>query len=355
MIDLRSDTVTIPSGPMREVMAQAEVGDDVYGEDPTINALEAKAADILGKEAAVFVPTGTMANQIAAKVHTTPASEIILAANSHVFTSESGAVAAISGVTLNLRSSKRGLLDAKDVAGAVRADNLHMPPSKLVWIENTHNAGGGAVYPLTLVKQLSEVARANLMALHMDGARLFNAVVASGTSAEDYAGPCDSLSFCLSKGLGCPVGSVLAGKKGFISEARRWRKILGGGMRQAGILAAAGIYALDNNIKRLAEDHANAKILAEALAGHPMVRLDAETVETNIIVTEFDETVDAVDLATKCAAEGVLFLPNPMFQNDKFGFDPYLVQLSDKRLKGYLGPGSCGKGGLEAVRVTRFG
>ena len=309
MIDLRSDTVTKPSPAMRRVMAEAPVGDDVYGEDPSVNALEEKAAAILGKEAALFVPTGTMANQISAKVHTVPASEIIMAASSHIFMSESGAVAAISGVTLNLRPDTRGLLDPKDVASAIRADNIHQPPSKVVWIENTHNAGGGTIYPIVLVRELSLLAHARRMALHMDGARLFNAVVASGTPAKEYAALCDSLSFCLSKGLGCPVGSVVAGSRDFIQQARRWRKILGGGMRQAGILAAAGIFALDHNIDRLAEDHANAKLLAKSLAGHPLVKLNPDCVETNIIQASFTEAVSPADLVAKARENGVHFLP----------------------------------------------
>jgi len=216
-------------------------------------------------------------------------------------------VAVISGVTLNLRPEKRGLLDVKDVASAIRRNDLHSPPSKLVWIENTHNLGGGSVYPIALVTQLAHLAHSRGMALHMDGARLLNAVIATGTSAKEYAAPCDSLSFCLSKGLGCPVGSVLAGSKAFIAEARRWRKILGGGMRQAGILAAAGLYALEHNIDRLAEDHANARILAEALAGHPLARLDPATVETNIIMAQFADTVASDELVAAAKEQGVLF------------------------------------------------
>ena len=307
MIDLRSDTVTKPSPAMRKAMAEAPVGDDVYGEDPSINALQEKAAEILGKEAALFVPSGTMANQIAAKIHTTPASEIILAANSHIFTAEAGAVAVISGVTLNLRSNTRGLLDPKDVASAIRREDLHSPRTRLVWIENTHNLGGGTIYPIALVREFSELARSRRLALHMDGARLFNAVVATGTPADEYASHCDTLSFCLSKGLGCPVGSVLAGPREIMKEALRWRKILGGGMRQAGILAAAGLYALEHNVDRLAEDHANAKILAEALAAHPLVRLDTKHVETNIIMAAFADTVSSEEVVRKAGEAGVLF------------------------------------------------
>jgi threonine aldolase len=307
VIDLRSDTVTKPSAEMRRVMADAPVGDDVAGEDPSINALQEKAAALLGKEAALFVPTGTMANQIAAKVHTTPTNEIILAENSHLFTAECGAVAMISGASLSLVKVASGILDAKMVAAAIRSDNLHCPRSRVVWLENTHNFGGGTVYPVQTVKELSQLAHSRGMVLHMDGARLFNAAIAAGASARDYAAHCDTVNFCLSKGLGCPVGSLIAGSKAVIDEARRWRKALGGGMRQAGIVAAAGIYALDHNIGRLVEDHANAKILANALAGHKLVKLNPAEVVTNIVMPSFAEPVTSDALIKAAAKEGVLF------------------------------------------------
>jgi threonine aldolase len=250
-----------------------------------------------------------MANQIAAKVHTSPASEIILAENSHLFVSECGAVAVISGVTLNLRHTATGILDPTDVASAVRREDLHSPRTRVIWIENTHNMGGGTVYPIGLVKELSSLAHSRGLVLHADGARIFNAAIAAGIPAREYAAHCDSLSFCLSKGLGCPVGSVLLGTHAFIAEALRWRKILGGGMRQAGILAAAGIYALDHNIDRLAEDHANAKLVAEILSRHSLVKLDPKAVVTNILMPSFDARVTSDRLVEAAKKEGVLFYP----------------------------------------------
>ncbi len=309
VIDLRSDTVTKPSPEMRKVMAEASVGDDVYGEDPSINALQEKSAEMMGKEAALFVPTGTMANQVALKVHTQPAEEVILSDSSHLFAAESGAAAVFAGVMLNLRRAPRGILDPADVASAVRPANVHAPRSRLVWIENTHNLGGGSVYPVERVKELSELAHERGMALHMDGARIFNAALAAGRPVTDYTRWCDSVSFCLSKGLGCPVGSVVTGTKDFIAEALRWRKMLGGGMRQAGILAAAGLYALEHNVERMREDHASARILAERLAGHPLVKLDVASVESNIVMPSFDARVDSADLIAKAREEGVLFIP----------------------------------------------
>lgn len=307
MIDLRSDTQTRPSDEMRMAMASAPVGDDVYGEDPSVNQLEKTAAALLGKEAALFVPSGTMANQISAKLHTDPATEIIIGRDSHLFWSECGAVALISAVTLNLRPTQRGLLDPDDVASAVRSTDIHDPPTRLVWIENTHNRGGGTVYPIALVRRICDVARAHGLRLHMDGARIFNAVVASDTSAAEYASCCDTVSFCLSKGLGCPVGSLVVGSSELITQGRRWRKVLGGGMRQAGILAAAGLYALKHNIPRLADDHANARLLAEALSPHPLLSVDPASVETNIVMIDLDESVSPQRLVETAAGEGVLF------------------------------------------------
>jgi len=288
-------------------MESAPVGDDVCGEDPSINALQEKVAAMLGKEAALFVPTGTMANQIAAKVHTTPTNEILLAENSHLVTAECGAVAMISGVVFNMRKTPDGILDPADVTSAMRREELHTPGTRVIWIENTHNFGGGSVYPVGVVKELSQLAHARGAVLHMDGARLFNACIASGKSAKEYASHCDTLSICLSKGLGCPVGSVFAGPKDIVAKAIRWRKCLGGGMRQAGILAAAGIYALDHNIERLAEDHANAKLIAGAISGHRLVRLNPGDVVTNIIMPSFDRRVASDALQEAAKKEGVLF------------------------------------------------
>jgi len=309
MIDLRSDTVTKPSDQMRARMAAAPVGDDVYGEDPTVNALERAAAGIFGKEAALFVPTGTMANQVSVKTHTVAGDEVIAGVGSHVFLSEGAAAAFISGVSINLIPAERGLVKAADVEAAVRRSDVHHPRTRLVWIENTHNRGGGTVYPVSLVREIAETARAHDLALHMDGARIFNASVASGTPAAEYAACCDTVSFCLSKGLGCPVGSMVVGSRDFIAEARRWRKALGGGMRQAGIIAAAGLWALEHNIERLAEDHANAAFIARKIAGHPLVDIDPDQVQTNIVMVSLDSNVAPCDFAARAREAGVLVLP----------------------------------------------
>ncbi len=309
MIDLRSDTVTRPSDQMRARMAAAPVGDDVYGEDPTVNALESAAAEIFGKEAALLTPSGTMANQLALKTHTIVGDEVIAGRDMHVFLSEGGAAAFIAGVSLNLINSERGIVKAQDVAAAVRAEDIHHPPTRLVWLENTHNRGGGTVYPLSLVREISEVARAHGLALHIDGARIFNAAVASRRSPAECVAAADTLTFCLSKGLGCPIGSMVAGPADFIKEARRWRKALGGGMRQAGIIAAAGLWALEHNVDRMEEDHANARLLAERLCDHPLVRIDMRQVETNMVMIGLDARVSPAELAAGARAEGVLFLP----------------------------------------------
>jgi threonine aldolase len=290
-------------------MAEAPVGDDVYGEDPSVNALQEKSAELMGKEAALFVPTGTMANQVALKVHTRPAEEVILSDASHLYTAESGAAAVISGVMLSLRPAPRGILDPADVEAAIRPSNIHAPRTSLVWIENTHNFGGGSVYPLATLKAISDVAKRRGLALHMDGARIFNAAIAARISAKEFAKHCDTVNFCLSKGLGCPVGSVISGSRAFIAEALRWRKMLGGGMRQAGILAAAGLYALEHNIDRLAEDHANARLLAERLASHPLVKLDPATVESNIVMPFFDQRVSSAKFIDAAFAAGVRCIP----------------------------------------------
>ena len=308
MIDLRSDTLTKPSEAMRARMAAAPVGDDVYGEDPTVNALEAAAAGLFGMEAALFVPSGTMANQIAVKTHTVPGDEIIVGRDSHVFLSEAGAAAVISSVSMNLISSEKGLVCPGDVTAALRSPDIHHPHTRLVWIENTHNRGGSTVYPLSLVGKIAQVAHGAGLSLHMDGARIFNASVASGTPVADYAAHCDTLTFCLSKGLGCPVGSMVAGSQSVITQARRWRKALGGGMRQAGIIAAAGLFALEHNIDRLAEDHANARLIAEILSGHPMASIDPAQVETNLAMLGLDERIKPSELVERARAEGVLFL-----------------------------------------------
>ena len=287
-IDLRSDTVTQPDAAMRRAMAEAEVGDDVFGDDPSVNRLEALAAERVGKEAAVFVPSGTMANLVAVLSQTQPTDEVLLGSESHVFNYEVAGAARVGGVQLRpLPNDAGGGLADEDVRAAVREPNIHAPRTALLCLENTHNRCGGAVLSLARTDALAAIAHEAGATVHLDGARIFTAEVASETPAAELAAPADSVSFCLSKGLACPVGSVLCGPADLIERARRERKMLGGGMRQAGVLAAAGIHALEHNIERLAEDHAKARSLAEGLG-----RLGAFTVEapaTNIVVLEVVE------------------------------------------------------------------
>ena len=309
-IDLRSDTVTKPTPEMREVMAKAPVGDDVFGEDPSINELQEKAAALLGHEQALFVPSGTMANQIAIKVLTRPGDEVLLEAGSHPFNSESGGAAVISSVQLHTLTGERGLLKPEQIEAAIRPDNIHYAPTRLVCLENTHNRGGGSIYPLEKVSAIRQIAQAHGLVMHLDGARLFNACVATGLEPADYGKYFETVSFCLSKGLGAPVGSLICGSKPIIKEALRWRKVLGGGMRQAGILAAAGIYALDHHVDRLSEDHANAKFLAQGLAEKDGIEIDPSEVETNILIFKVTHPrLNAPDLADRLMRHGVLVLP----------------------------------------------
>jgi threonine aldolase len=283
IIDLRSDTVTRPTPGMLEAMVKAPLGDDVLGDDPTVIELQSKVASLLGKEAALFVPSGTMANQIAIRSHTEAGDEVILEADGHTFLFETGAMAGICGVQAQLLPGKRGLLTAQQVESGIRGGDYHLPPTKLIVLENTHNQGGGTVQPLPLVKEIRQVAVKHGIAMHMDGARLWNACIASGKTPKEYASHFESVSVCLSKGLGAPVGSCVAGTKPFIARARRFRKMFGGGMRQSGILAAAGIYALDHQYERLKEDHENAKYFARELSRIRKVRIDIDEVETNLV------------------------------------------------------------------------
>ncbi len=282
MIDLRSDTVTKPTSQMRKAMANAEVGDDVYGEDPTVNRLQEKAAAMLGMEEALFVPSGSMGNQIAINVHTKPSEEVILEADSHIFNYELATMAAFSGVMPRPISTPRGVLPVDKVKEAIRPPTYYLSRTGLICVENTHNHKAGAIYPPDKLKALIEFAHSKEIPIHLDGARIFNAKVASGTPIKKLVEEVDSVMFCLSKGLGCPVGSMLAGSIDFIEEARKVRKRLGGGMRQVGILAAAGLYALDNHIDRLEEDHRNAKLLVEGL--EDLESVEFEPVATNIII-----------------------------------------------------------------------
>mgnify|MGYP006271368835 CR=1 FL=1 len=284
MIDLRSDTVTRPSSAMRQAMMDAPVGDDVYGEDPTVNQLQEEVAALLGKDAALFVPSGTMANQIALHVLTDPGDEVIVDATSHIYNYETGAAGVLSGIQLHPVSTPHGLLSPDDVAAAVRPEGAVFARSRLLAVENTANKAGGRVYPLSRVRALADTARTHGLRTLLDGARLWNAVEAAGVDAADYAEPFDLVWVALSKGLGAPVGSVLAGAQPHIDAARRVRKRLGGGMRQAGILAAAGRYALAHHREQLATDHAHAQRLAHTIAGLPAFDLDVAEVETNIII-----------------------------------------------------------------------
>jgi len=308
IVDLRSDTVTRPSQPMREAMARAAVGDDVYGEDPSVNQLQERVAALLGKEAALYVPSGTMANQIALSVHTRPGDEVLVSHGAHCMVFESGAAGALSGVQFGVIGDKRGHFTAADVAAAISPDNHHFAPTTLVAVENTHNRGGGSIFAQREILEIAKVARGKNLALHLDGARLWNAHVATGMALKELAAPFDTVSVCLSKGLGAPVGSLVAGTKALVHRAHRRRKMLGGGMRQAGILAAAGIYALEHNLARLAEDHANARRFAEPLARTPGVVLDAASVETNIVIWDLspDVPMDAAAFVARAREKGLL-------------------------------------------------
>ncbi|MGL4460919.1 MAG: low-specificity L-threonine aldolase [Planctomycetia bacterium] len=306
-IDLRSDTVTRPSLSMRQAMALAEVGDDVMGEDETVNQLEDVVAKLLGKEAALFAPSGTMTNQIAIRVHTRPGDDLLCEAEAHIHIYEGGGPAMLSGVTCRTIPGRRGLLDVDDFTDKLRPENVHYSRTKLVCLENTHNRGGGSIHSLESVDRICDWAHGNGLATHLDGARLMNAVVATGVSAETYVRGFDTVSLCLSKGLGCPVGSILAGSADFIHEARRVRKVFGGGMRQAGVLAAAGLYALEHNVERLADDHANAQILAKALEETHGFHVLAADVQTNLMWIRFDPALGrAGDLAAQFRNRGVL-------------------------------------------------
>ncbi len=305
-IDLRSDTVTRPTPAMREAMARADVGDDVYGEDPTVNLLQEEVAALLGKEAALFVPSGTMANQVALGALTRPGDEIVCDGGAHCLSFESGALAALWGVQARTVVAERGLLDPAAVEAAIRPVHDVYPRTRVVEIENTHNRGGGAVYPLDRIRALGEVARRRGLHVHLDGARLWNACAASGIDAAEYARDATTVSVCLSKGLGAPAGSLVAGPRDLVADARRLRKRLGGGMRQAGILAAAGRYALQHHRERLAEDHANARRLADGLTA--MGGLLPYPVETNLVFAAFTGR-SAAELSARLAAAGVLANP----------------------------------------------
>jgi threonine aldolase len=296
---------------MREAMAAAEVGDDVYGEDPTVNRLEERSAELMGREAAVFVPTGTMGNQIAIHLHTQPGSEVVAEAGAHIFNFEMGAMAALSGTLPRPVETADGILDPEQVEAAIQPPAGYRTPTSLVVLENSHNLAGGRVTPPARMAELVAVARRHGLPIHLDGARIHNSATALGVTAAELANGCDTVMFCLSKGLGAPVGSMLVGDADTITEARRVRKLFGGGMRQAGIIAAAGLVALDEVLPMLANDNRRAHDLAVGLAGIPAIVLDPETVDTNIVFFSLADTapMDAADLAARLAVGGVLCHP----------------------------------------------
>ena len=311
IIDLRSDTITRPTPAMRRAMADAEVGDDVFGEDPTVNRLEEMAAKRLGKGAALFVASGTMANLVSLLVHCGRGDEVILGDRSHTFFYEQGGCAGLGGIhPRTLPNKPDGTLGLRAIEEAIRPDNIHFPRTRLIVLENTHNRCSGSPLTPQYMKDVGEIARRNRVNVHVDGARIFNAAISLGVDASELVSEADSVSFCLSKGLAAPVGSVVCGGRDFIEEARRARKVLGGGMRQAGILAAAGIVALTEMVERLAEDHDNARRLAKGLAGVEGLAVDPESVKTNIVYIDIiRNNVSSSDLADRLSREGVLLLP----------------------------------------------
>jgi threonine aldolase len=304
VVDLRSDTFTRPTAAMRAAMAAAEVGDDVWGDDPTAIALEAKAAALLGKEAALFVPSGTMANQIALLLHCRPGDEVIVGLGAHMRLYESGAGAAWAGVQFAEVGGADGTFTADDVGAAALPADRNLPRTRLIAVENTHNRGGGRIWPRPQIDGVVAYARGRGLALHLDGARIWNAAIATGVPEGELAAPFDTVSACFSKGLGAPVGSVLAGSRDDVERARRFRKMLGGGMRQVGILCAAALHALEHHRARLAEDHVNARRLAAGLAGVTGVRVDAKAIDTNIVIFEV-AGLSAAELARRTDASGV--------------------------------------------------
>lgn len=304
-IDFRSDTVTRPTPAMLEAMMKAEVGDDVFGEDKAVNTLEAFAADMFGMEAGIFCASGTMTNQIAIKCHTQPADEVICETQSHIYQYEGGGIAFNSGCQVKLIDGNRGRITADEIGVVLHPPDIHKPHSRLVSLENTSNRGGGSCYDIKEMEKIRELCNREKLRLHLDGARLFNALVARNEKPAAYGSLFDSISICLSKGLGAPVGSVLLGKKDFIHSARRIRKVMGGGMRQAGYLAAAGLYALQHHINRLSEDHAHARKIGKILAGQHFVK-SVLPVETNIIIFEVNPPYTATYITGKLKEKGIL-------------------------------------------------
>ncbi len=310
IIDLRSDTVTKPSPAMRQAMMAAEVGDDVFGEDPTVNLLEHEVAALFGKEAALFVPSGTMGNELCIKTHTAPGDEVIVDEDAHVVVYETAGPAFLSAVQLRPLHGRKGVLPPEEIESAIRPATYYMPPTTLLCLENTHGRSGGSVVPLEYLRAVSALAKRRGIRLHLDGARIWNAHIASGVSLKEYGGLADSLSVCFSKGLGAPVGSMILGTSAFIERARRYRKIFGGGMRQVGILAAAALYAVRNNVARLAEDHEKARWFGAEMAGLKGWKLYNEEVETNMAIFDIRGTgMSQAEILSLLKSNGVLLTP----------------------------------------------
>jgi len=304
-VDLFSDTLTKPTAEMRRFMCDAEVGDEQKGEDPTVNLLQEQVAELLGKEAALFLPSGTMCNEIALRVHCRPGEEMLAHRTAHPIHFEAGGPAALAGVNVGALDGPRGQFDGATAEAAIHFESRYSPRTRLLWVEQTSNLGGGSIWPLERIREVTEVARRRGLKTHMDGARLMNAVVATGISARDYAAPFDSAWIDFTKGLGAPVGAAIAGSREFIAEAWRLKQQMGGAMRQAGIIAAGGVFALRHHVKRLAEDHANARRLAEGLAALPGVKLDPVTVETNLVFFDLTGALDAATAVERLLARGV--------------------------------------------------
>jgi len=309
VIDLRSDTVTLPTEEMRQAMYEADLGDDVFGEDPTVNRLEEMAAHVVGKEAALFTPSGTMSNLIAVLTHTRPGNEIILGSEAQMFWYEVGGASALGGVVMHtIPNDQDGQIDLTAIEEAVRGKNIHFPQTTLLCLENTHNRCGGAVLTPEYISSTAQLAHEHGLKVHLDGARIFNAAVALNVSANKLAEPVDSVCFCLSKGLSAPVGSLLCSSKEFVEKARKWRKMVGGGMRQVGVIAAAGIVALQKMVNRLADDHANAQRLAYGLARITGIIIHPEKIQTNIVVFELSTTIPGPKFVQRINAQGVKLL-----------------------------------------------
>lgn len=336
IIDYRSDTVTKPTPGMMEAMMHAPVGDDVFGEDPSINELEQKAARIFGMEAGLFCPSGTMTNQIAIKCHTQPGDEVIVDENAHVYQYEGGGISFNAGASVRLIPGDRGRITASAIRQAINPDDVHKARTSLVCLENTSNRGGGSCYDIQEIRQIRKLCQEQGLALHLDGARLFNALVARQEEPIQYGELFDSISICLSKSLGCPVGSLLLGKHSFIKKARRVRKVFGGGMRQAGFLAAAGIYALDHHVTRLAIDHAHARRIGEALASRPFVKM-VLPVETNIVIFELNADT-APSMVADWKDKGLLayaIAPNRVRLVVHLDISPTMVDRTIEIIQGY--------------------